>query len=198
MFGTAAGIWTNNVPDGSVSVRARSFDYSRVSLTIGGQPARVLYAGTAPFQVWGEFQVNAIVPTGLPSGPQPGGTTQQRPGVGDFVCQAVLFWAARPGEPFAVTRYRKDYRLRYQHLPLISHPPSPIPHHRQARADRTANRNGRLRGVSPRGSQWHPMRSRTAMTLSWLPGTRALTVRASANLATPLVSERCGLRYGYS
>ena len=123
MFGTAAGIWTNNVPDGSVSVRARSFDYSRVSLTIGGQPARVLYAGTAPFQVWGEFQVNAIMPTGLPSGPQPGGTTQQRPGVGDFVCQAVLFWAARPGEPFAVTRYRKDYRLRYQHLS-----PSPIPH----------------------------------------------------------------------
>jgi len=70
MFGTAAGIWTNSVPDGAVSVMARSFDYSQVSLTIGGQPARILYAGTAPFQVWGVFQVNAIVPTGLPSGPQ--------------------------------------------------------------------------------------------------------------------------------
>lgn len=42
-----------------------------VSLTLGGQPATLLYAGTAPFPPWGIFQVNAVVPSGLAPGPQP-------------------------------------------------------------------------------------------------------------------------------
>jgi uncharacterized protein (TIGR03437 family) len=42
-----------------------------VSLTIGGQPAKILYAGAAPFLVSGVLQVNAIVPEGIGSGPQP-------------------------------------------------------------------------------------------------------------------------------
>jgi uncharacterized protein (TIGR03437 family) len=41
------------------------------ALTIGGQPASIRYAGTAPYQVWGMFQVNALVPEGIGSGPQP-------------------------------------------------------------------------------------------------------------------------------
>ena len=42
-----------------------------VSLTIGGLPATILYAGSAPFKVSGVLQVNAVVPDGVDSGPQP-------------------------------------------------------------------------------------------------------------------------------
>ena len=42
-----------------------------VSLTIGGRPATIQYAGGAPYQVMGMFQVNAKVPDGIGSGPQP-------------------------------------------------------------------------------------------------------------------------------
>jgi uncharacterized protein (TIGR03437 family) len=57
--------------DGSISILAQVFNPSQVSLTIGGQPATLLYAGAAPYQVWGILQVNALVPAGLGSGPQP-------------------------------------------------------------------------------------------------------------------------------
>jgi uncharacterized protein (TIGR03437 family) len=40
-------------------------------LTIGGITARILYAGGAPDLYFGILQVNAVVPTGLSSGPQP-------------------------------------------------------------------------------------------------------------------------------
>jgi uncharacterized protein (TIGR03437 family) len=39
-----------------------------VTVTIGGQPAQVLYAGAAPGIVAGVFQINATVPSGLPNG----------------------------------------------------------------------------------------------------------------------------------
>jgi uncharacterized protein (TIGR03437 family) len=39
-----------------------------VSVTIGGQPATVQYAGSAPGLVSGAFQVNVVVPDGAPSG----------------------------------------------------------------------------------------------------------------------------------
>ena len=42
-----------------------------VSVTIGGKPATVVYAGTAPGGVAGFLQVNAVVPSGLPSGSVP-------------------------------------------------------------------------------------------------------------------------------
>lgn len=82
MFANGGGIW-NNTPqfgpgtphvdglDGSISILAQIFQLSQVSLTIGGRPATLLYAGAAPYQVWGILQVNALVPTGLGSGPQP-------------------------------------------------------------------------------------------------------------------------------
>ena len=44
---------------------------AQVSLTIGGQPATLLYAGPAPFMVLGVIQINAVVPEGIGSGPQP-------------------------------------------------------------------------------------------------------------------------------
>jgi uncharacterized protein (TIGR03437 family) len=42
-----------------------------VSLTIGGQPAQVSYAGAAPQGVAGFMQVNAVIPAGLTPGAQP-------------------------------------------------------------------------------------------------------------------------------
>jgi uncharacterized protein (TIGR03437 family) len=42
-----------------------------VSLTIGGQPAQILYAGQAPDLVVGILQVNAVIPLNISSGPQP-------------------------------------------------------------------------------------------------------------------------------
>jgi uncharacterized protein (TIGR03437 family) len=41
-----------------------------VSVTIGGAPATILYAGEAPGLVSGVLQVNAVVPQGIGSGPQ--------------------------------------------------------------------------------------------------------------------------------
>lgn len=39
-----------------------------VSLTIGGQPAKIQYAGAAPYLVSGMLQINAVVPDGIGSG----------------------------------------------------------------------------------------------------------------------------------
>ncbi|HLG95556.1 MAG TPA: IPT/TIG domain-containing protein [Bryobacteraceae bacterium] len=42
-----------------------------ITLTIGGQPATISYAGEAPTLVCGAIQINASVPTNISSGPQP-------------------------------------------------------------------------------------------------------------------------------
>ncbi|MBV8846309.1 MAG: hypothetical protein JO307_26180 [Bryobacterales bacterium] len=44
---------------------------SPISLTIGGQPAKVTYAGAAPHMVAGMLQVNAVIPSNVSSGAQP-------------------------------------------------------------------------------------------------------------------------------
>jgi len=41
----------------------------KVSVTIGGEPAVVDYAGAAPYLAAGVFQINAKIPADLPSGP---------------------------------------------------------------------------------------------------------------------------------
>lgn len=71
LYANVGPLWGNAVQDGSVSVLPTLYLGSSVSLTIGGAPATLLYYGTAPFQPWGIFQVNAVVPSGLSSGPQP-------------------------------------------------------------------------------------------------------------------------------
>jgi uncharacterized protein (TIGR03437 family) len=84
MFATGGGIWNKNPQDVSIVIGNLIQDESAstpsltslrlvepVSLTIGGQPAKVLYAGAAPFDVSGKLQVNAVVPDGIDSGPQP-------------------------------------------------------------------------------------------------------------------------------
>jgi uncharacterized protein (TIGR03437 family) len=81
IWATGAGVWNRNPRDGSV-VLSSLIDFSSsgevymrpaatVSLTIGGQPAEILYAGPAPYEVSGKLQVNAVVPQGIESGAQP-------------------------------------------------------------------------------------------------------------------------------
>jgi uncharacterized protein (TIGR03437 family) len=85
IFATGAGVWVlpqvpqtlpQSVVDGSIYLTSAGPPYiprpaGPVSLTIGGQAARILYMGPAPYQVFGMLQVNAVVPEGIGSGPQP-------------------------------------------------------------------------------------------------------------------------------
>ena len=71
LFATGVAPWTGPNIDGLVAILPQFYDLAKVSLTIGGQPAEILYAGVAPYQVWGMFQVNARIPQGIGSGPQP-------------------------------------------------------------------------------------------------------------------------------
>jgi trimeric autotransporter adhesin len=75
IFATGAGLLNQIVPDGSVFlVVVEPPGYvpsAKVSVTIGGQPAQIQYAGLAPFLVAGMIQVNALVPFGIASGQQP-------------------------------------------------------------------------------------------------------------------------------
>lgn len=71
LFATGLPPWVGPGVDGSVAILPRLYDPSKVSLTIGGQPAQILYCGVAPYQVWGMFQVNARIPEGIGPGPQP-------------------------------------------------------------------------------------------------------------------------------
>ena len=84
MFATGIGVWDPpvddgritgvfNLPvdDGRITLFANRFTAKPVSLTIGGQPATIYYAGTSPYQLWGLLQVTAYVPTNIGSGEQP-------------------------------------------------------------------------------------------------------------------------------
>lgn len=43
---------------------------SQAQVTIGGQPAQILYAGGAPGEITGLYQINVVVPANIGSGPQ--------------------------------------------------------------------------------------------------------------------------------
>ncbi|MDP8981726.1 MAG: hypothetical protein M3O35_14185 [Acidobacteriota bacterium] len=68
IFATGEGLLTPPVATGSVTGGTAPFPKpvaTPVSVTIGGQPAQILYAGEAPTLVSGVLQVNAVVPTSL-------------------------------------------------------------------------------------------------------------------------------------
>ncbi|HYL76379.1 MAG TPA: hypothetical protein VEU96_19360 [Bryobacteraceae bacterium] len=75
IFATGAGVLNRTVQDGSIILDVLEPPFfipaAPVSLTIGGQPAKILYAGAAPYLVAGMLQVNAVVPDGIGSGAQP-------------------------------------------------------------------------------------------------------------------------------
>jgi uncharacterized protein (TIGR03437 family) len=93
IFATGAGVWRQKIVDrfgnplGNENIQTGSIilagawlldpDVSiprpaaPVSLTIGGQPARIRYAGPAPYEISGKLKVIAVVPDNIDSGPQP-------------------------------------------------------------------------------------------------------------------------------
>ncbi len=72
LFGTGEGLISPALPDGAL---ATSAPYPKpmlpVSATIGGQPATVEYAGTAPEGVAGFFQINLVIPMSVNPGNVP-------------------------------------------------------------------------------------------------------------------------------
>ena len=69
LYASSSGFQSATVPDGGIGLLTQN--YSSASLTIGGQPATILYSGVAPLKLWGILQINAVVPSGLASGVQP-------------------------------------------------------------------------------------------------------------------------------
>jgi uncharacterized protein (TIGR03437 family) len=73
IFAEGGGMWTPDVLfDGQIAnTGSYPAPIAPVSLTIGGQPAQILYTGQAPDLVAGTLQVNAMIPQNIGSGPQP-------------------------------------------------------------------------------------------------------------------------------
>jgi uncharacterized protein (TIGR03437 family) len=71
LFGTGEGQTNPSGVDGSVASTIFPTPQLPVNVTIGGVPARVLYAGAAPGLVAGVLQVNAEIAPNTPSGIQP-------------------------------------------------------------------------------------------------------------------------------
>jgi uncharacterized protein (TIGR03437 family) len=71
VFATGVTPWAGPGVDGSIAFVIGDYNPGEVGLTIGGLSARILYAGVAPYQVWGVFKVTARIPEGVSSGPQP-------------------------------------------------------------------------------------------------------------------------------
>ena len=67
-FGTGEGQTNPPGVDGQPANSVYPKPVLPVTVTIGGKPAQVAYAGAAPGFVAGVFQLNVIVPDGLPSG----------------------------------------------------------------------------------------------------------------------------------
>jgi uncharacterized protein (TIGR03437 family) len=65
LYGTGAGMVSPVPPDGSISSSAAAIPNLPITVTIGGQPATVLYAGSAPGLVAGVIQINARIPVGI-------------------------------------------------------------------------------------------------------------------------------------
>jgi uncharacterized protein (TIGR03437 family) len=71
LFGTGEGATNPAGVDGRIAATVFPKPLQNVTVSIGGQNAQVLYAGTGPFQVAGVFQINAMVPQGIVSGAVP-------------------------------------------------------------------------------------------------------------------------------
>jgi uncharacterized protein (TIGR03437 family) len=71
LFGTGEGQTNPAGVDGLIATSTYPSPALPLSVTIGGQPAQILYGGAIPGQVAGLLQINARVPAGVASGPQP-------------------------------------------------------------------------------------------------------------------------------
>jgi trimeric autotransporter adhesin len=89
IFATGAGVWTPPA-QADIFFFGEFFKTQPVSVTIGAQPANILYAGTLAFQAnWSVLQVNAVVPAAAGSGPQP---VVLKIGANDNSQQKVTVW----------------------------------------------------------------------------------------------------------
>jgi uncharacterized protein (TIGR03437 family) len=70
IFMTGAGATTPAGRTGAVAAADQTIA-SQVTVSIGGQNARVMYAGAVPGSLQGLYQVNAVVPDGVASGSVP-------------------------------------------------------------------------------------------------------------------------------
>jgi len=68
LFGSGFGEWKQSLADGAIVGSSLPTPALPVSVTIGGAPAKVLYAGGAPGLVSGVVQINAQVPAGTAAG----------------------------------------------------------------------------------------------------------------------------------
>ena len=73
LFGTGEGAVSPALPDGAlvISTPFSAPVASPINVTIGGQKADILYAGSAPSLPAGVFQLNVRIPTGLAPGEAP-------------------------------------------------------------------------------------------------------------------------------
>jgi uncharacterized protein (TIGR03437 family) len=71
LFGTGEGQTNPRGVDGRIAATVFPKPLGDVKVTIGGIVANVAYAGAAPFEVAGVFQVNVTIPPGVPSGAVP-------------------------------------------------------------------------------------------------------------------------------
>ncbi len=72
LYGTGEGLLTPVPQDGSISAAPPTWQPQQsISLTVGGEPAAVVYGNTAPQEVAGLLQVNAQLSPNTPSGSQP-------------------------------------------------------------------------------------------------------------------------------
>ena len=69
IFATGAGVTSPASADGLLGAAPLGQPNARVSVTIGGLPCQLNFAGAAPGLVAGAIQINAQVPAGAPSGP---------------------------------------------------------------------------------------------------------------------------------
>ncbi len=71
LYATGEGVTNPPSQDGVANDTILRVPTQKVSLTIGGQTATVLYAGSSPDMVSGLMEVEAIIPDGAGSGPAP-------------------------------------------------------------------------------------------------------------------------------
>ncbi|HUJ50068.1 MAG TPA: hypothetical protein VLW25_07700, partial [Bryobacteraceae bacterium] len=69
IFATGAGVTTPASADGLLGSAPLAQPNAGVSVTIGGLPCQLNFAGAAPGLVAGAIQINAQVPAGAPTGP---------------------------------------------------------------------------------------------------------------------------------
>lgn len=68
IYATGFGLLSMAPPDGAIATGPISIASTNLSVTIGGVPATVLYAGAAPGLVAGVVQINVLVPPTAPAG----------------------------------------------------------------------------------------------------------------------------------